>query len=566
MKRLFDLPARALLAAGLLGVSLLHAGGELARGERGIVATVHPLATDAAVAVFKKGGNAIDAAVAAALTLGVVDGHNSGIGGGCFMLIRLADGTLVAIDGRETAPRAATRDLFVRNGQAVPELSLTGPLAAGVPGALAAYDHAARRYGKLSLKELLRTAAEIAEQGFSLNRHYAGRLAASAKELSMFEASRSAFLKSDGEPWKAGEILRLPDLANTYRAISEYGIDWFYRGQFARASGDWMRSNGGLLTVEDFRDYQIKLREPVITTYRSYQILGFPPPSSGGAHVAQILNILENFDLKKMGVNSADFIHVVTEAMKFAFADRAYWLGDPDYAKVPRGLVSKPYAAKLARQIRMDRVVPVAQHGTPERAGEDIFNKHTTHFSTADAEGNWVACTATVNTSFGCKVVIPGTGVVLNNQMDDFSAQPGATNYFGLIGAEANAIAPGKRPLSSMSPTIVLKDGKPVLAVGAAGGPTIISQTVLAIIDTIDFGMDPAAALAQPRFHHQWKPDELVVEKRISEEVLRELEKRGHKLKRVDSLGAAQAVGTNPHGRGFLGAHDPRVEGKAASW
>ena len=325
-----------------------------------------------------------------------------------------------------------------------------------------------------------------------------------------------------------------------------------------------MKNNGGRLAVEDFRGYQAKLRESVFTTYRGCQLVGFPPPSSGGVHVAQILNVLENFDLKTMGPGSADLIHVVAEAMKLAFADRAYWLGDPDFAKVPRGLVAKDYAAKLAKRIRLDRAAVVPQHGTPE--SEDVFQKHTTHFSTADSEGNWVACTATVNTSFGCKVVVPGTGVVLNNQMDDFSAQPGATNYFGLVGAEANAIAPGKRPLSSMCPTIVLKDGKPILSVGAAGGPTIISQTVLAIINTIDFGMDPATALAQPRFHHQWKPEELIVEKRLGEDVLSQLEKRGHKLKRTDSLGAAQAVGASSTGHGLLGAHDPRVEGKAAGW
>ena len=265
-----------------------------------------------------------------------------------------------------------------------------------------------------------------------------------------------------------------------------------------------------------------------------------------------------------MGPNSADFIHVVAESMKLAFADRAYWLGDPDFVKVPRGLGAKAYAVRLAKGIRLNRAMPVARHGAPDGAETDVFDRHTTHLSTADADGNWVACTATVNTSFGCKVVVPGTGVVLNNQMDDFSVQPGATNYFGLIGAEANAIAPGKRPLSSMSPTLVLKDGKPVLSVGAAGGPTIISQTVLAIIGTIDFGMDPEAALAQPRFHHQWKPDELVVEKGIGEDVLRDLEKRGHRLKRVNSLGVTQAVGANPSG--FAGACDPRVEGKAAGW
>jgi gamma-glutamyltranspeptidase/glutathione hydrolase len=535
-----------------------------ARGDRGVVATVQPLATAAAVDTFRKGGNAIDAAVAAALTLGVVDGHNSGIGGGCFMLIRLADGSFVAIDGRETAPAAATRDMFLREGRAVAELSLTGPLAAGVPGALAVYDEAVRSFGKLSLRELLLAAATTAANGFPLNRSYADRLSATAAELGRFPASRAVFLKPDGRSWTNGEVLRLPDLAQTYRAIADRGIDWFYRGPFAETTAGWMRQNGGLLAVEDFRNYAVKRRSPVITTYRGYQIVGFPPPSSGGVHVAQILNILEKFDLRGMGRNSADFIHVVGEAMKLAFADRAYWLGDPDFAPVPRGLVSKDYAAALAGRIRRDRAVAVAQHGEPGPG--DLFNRHTTHFSTADAAGNWVACTATVNTSFGCKVVVPGTGVVLNNQMDDFSAQPGATNYFGLVGAEANAIAPGKRPLSSMSPTLVLKAGKPVLAVGAAGGPTIISQTVLAVLDTVDFGMDPARALAQPRFHHQWKPDELVVEKRIDEGILRELEKRGHTLRRVESLGAAQAVGVDASGRGFAGAHDPRVEGQAGGW
>ena len=565
MKISFPRHVLASLGTALLCAPLVQAGGELAQGGRAMVATVHPLATDAAVETFRKGGNAIDAAVAAALTLGIVDGQNSGIGGGCFMLIRLADGRFVAIDGRETAPGGATRDMFVRHGKADPELSLAGPLAAGVPGALASYDYALRRYGRIPLKELLLTSAKIAEHGFPLSRHYAERLAASVKELRMFEASRAAFLPG-GESKSAGAILRMPDLAQTYRAIAENGPDWFYRGPFARATADWMKNNGGLLTAGDFRDYHPKSREPVLSTYRGFQLVGFPPPSSGGVHVAQILNVLENFDLKAMGPGSADFIHVVTEAMKLAFADRAYWLGDPDFAKVPRGLVAKDYAAKLAGQIHMDRVAVVPQHGTPESASDDVFQKHTTHFSTADAEGNWVACTATVNTSFGCKVVVPGTGVVLNNQMDDFSAQPGATNYFGLVGAEANAIAPGKRPLSSMCPTIVLKEGKPILSVGAAGGPTIISQTVLAIINTIDFAMDPAAALAQPRFHHQWKPDALIVEKRIGEDVLRQLEQRGHKLKRIDSLGAAQAVGASSTGHGFLGAYDPRVEGKAAGW
>jgi gamma-glutamyltranspeptidase/glutathione hydrolase len=535
-------------------------------GQRGIAATVHPQATDAAIQAMKNGGNAIDAAIAAALTLGVVDGHNSGIGGGCFMVIRLATGSMVAIDGRETAPAKATRDMYLRNGKAETRLSVTGPLAVGVPGALAAYEYAASRYGKLPLKDHLLAAAEIADKGFALNRTYAQRLMATAEELKQFEAARAIFLKADGSPCKEGEVLKQPDLAKTYRAVAGQGTDWFYKGPFARATEEWMQKNGGIMTAMDFQRYTLKLREPIKTTYRGHEIIGFPPPSSGGVHVAQILNILESFNLKAMGPTSPDFVHIVTEAMKLAFADRAYWLGDPDFAPVPTGLVFKEYAAKLAKTIRLERAGQVPTHNTPEAAEKDVFGRHTTHFSTADAEGNWVACTATVNTSFGSKVVVPETGVVLNNQMDDFSIQPGVSNYFGLVGAEANAVAPGKRPLSSMSPTIVLKDGKPILSVGAAGGPTIISQTVLAIIHTIDFGMDIEEALAQPRFHHQWKPDELKIEKRMDAGTIRTLQARGHQVVTVESLGVAQGVRVDARTKALCGASDPRVEGKAAGW
>ena len=551
------------LAVFLAGHPAWKSAGEAATGQSGIVATVQPLASEAAVHAFKIGGNAIDAAVAAALTLGVVDGHNSGIGGGCFMLIRLANGSVLALDGRETAPAAATRNLYLRDGKADTDLSQTGALAVGVPGSLAAYDYALTHHGKLPLKTLLLPATQIAGEGFRITRHYAGVLADTASELKQFPAARAIFLRRDGSAFKSGDLLKQPDLANTYRSIAEKGLEWFYRGPFAQATGDWMKANHGILTAADFQNYQTKLREPVRTTYRGYEIIGFPPPSSGGVHVAQILNILENFDLKSMGANSADFVHVVAEAMKLAFADRAYWLGDPDFVAVPRGLIAKEYAAKLARQIKLERTTPIQQHGTPENAGQNVFGKHTTHFTTADAEGNWVACTATINTSFGSKVVIPGTGVVLNNQMDDFSIQPGVSNFFGLIGAEANAVGPGKRPLSSMSPTIVLKDGQPIFSVGAAGGPTIINQAVLAIIHHIDFGASVEAALAQPRFHQQWRPDELKIEKRIGEPVMAELKKRGHKLTPVTSLGAAQAIAVDLKTHALVGATDPRGEGKA---
>jgi gamma-glutamyltranspeptidase/glutathione hydrolase len=552
-----------LLAVLFLLASLSALVAAPASGQNGIATTVHPLATEAAVAAMKNGGNAVDAAVAAAFTLGVVDGFNSGIGGGCFLLIRRADGSVIAIDGREKAPAAATRDMFVRDGKADTRLSQTGALAIGVPGALMAYDHAIRNHGKLPLRTHLLAAAKIAEEGFPISRTYVQRLASAAEELRQFEPSRAIFLKPDGAPLKQGDLLRQADLATSYRVIAERGIGWFYGGRFAEATERWMKTNGGLMTTGDFQSYEFKVREPVRTTYRGHEIIGFPPPSSGGVHVAQILNILERFDLKKLGPGSVDFIHVVTEAMKLAFADRAHWLGDPDFVPVPRGLVSKEYAAKLAAKIDLKRATPVPEHGTPERASTDVFGKHTTHFSTADAEGNWVACTATVNTTFGSKVVIPGTGIVMNNQMDDFSIQPGVANAFGLVGADANAIVPGKRPLSSMSPTVVLKDGKPILSVGAAGGPTIISQTLLAILYTIDFAMPLEEALAQPRFHHQWQPDELRVEKTVSAKVREELVKRGHKVKVVETIGAAQAVALGGKRGTLVGVPDPRGEGRA---
>ncbi len=562
-KRFFPLAFFCALCAHLLAG--LPLGASVA--ERGMAATVHPLATDAAVDAMRRGGNAVDAIVAAGLTLSVVDSHNSGLGGGCFLVIRRANGEVVAIDGREIAPAKATRDMFLRDGKAVAELSQTGALASGVPGEVAAFHQAVTKFGKLPWKDHCLTTAKLADTGFPVTRTYASRLAGVAKDIEKFPASRTIFLKPDGSAWKADDTLRQPDLAKTFRALAEQGSDWFYRGPFAKATADWMRANGGLITEADFAGYRARFREPLRTTYRGHEIIGFPPPSSGGVHVAQILNILEHFDLKALGANSPDFVHIVAEAMKLAFADRAHWLGDPDFAPVPRGLVDKGYATQLARKIALKQATPVPQHNTPPNAASDVFSKHTTHFSAADAEGNWVACTATINTSYGSKVVVPGTGVVLNNEMDDFSAQPGTANFFGLVGAEANSVAPGKRPLSSMSPTIVLRNGQPILSVGAAGGPTIITQTLLAIIHAVDFGRDPAEALAQPRFHQQWSPDELRIEKKFPAELRRELERRGHKLKELDSFGACQVVGLAPDGKGFTGAPDPRVaDGKAAGF
>ena len=531
------------------------------------MASVHEAATRAGMEAMGRGGNAVDAAVATALMLGVVDGENSGIGGGCFALVRLADGKVLALDGRETAPAKASRDMFLRNGKAVPGLSQEGALAVGVPGQLAALEWLAKRHGKRPLREALTRAAEVADEGFVVTAHFAGRLKGELEAVRRHPEAAAILVKTDGTPWSEGERLRQPDLAKTYRAIADHGTDWFYRGEFARRTEAWMRANGGILTRRDLARYRPRLREAVQSTYRGYDVLGFPPPSSGGVHVAQILHILEGYDLAKLGGDSADFVHVTAEAMKLAFADRAHWLGDAEFTAVPRGLAAAGYGKELATRIRMDRASAVGGAGIPPGAWTNLFEggpkqRHTTHLTAADDEGNWVALTATVNTTFGSKVVIPGTGVFLNNQMDDFTAQPGTTNFFGLMGAEANAVAPGKRPLSSMSPTILLKDGSPVLTVGAAGGPTIISQALLAIVGVVDFGRSPAEALKHSRFHHQWIPDELVMEAGWPEGVVEELRRRGHRVRVVRELGASQAIG-KLHGR-WEPAAEPRVGGSAA--
>ena len=368
----------------------------------------------------------------------------------------------------------------------------------------------------------------------------AAKIKSTADDLRTFEAPKALLFHEDGSPLVEGDTLRQPDLAASLRALAAQGPDWFYRGPYATKVAEWMKANGGLLTADDFANYHIALREPVRGTYRGAEIVSFPPPSSGGVHVLEILNMLETFDLAKL--DEPTRIHVIAEAMKLAFADRAYWLGDPDFVPVPRGLLRKDYAQGLAARIKLDSVLAVPTHGDPPDAATDVFGqKHTTHFSVADAEGNWVACTQTVNTAFGSKVIVPGTGIFLNDQMDDFSTQPGVPNAFRLVGAEANAVAPGKRPLSSMfALPSSCATAIPILAVGAAGGPTIISQTVLNLVGVLDLGLPLDAALAQPRFHHQWQPDALRLETKASDTVRNFLTKLGHHLEDAKTFGAKQ--------------------------
>jgi gamma-glutamyltranspeptidase / glutathione hydrolase len=522
----------------------------------GAVASVHPLATQAGINVLDNGGTAIDAAVATALTLGVVDNHNSGIGGGCFALIRFADGRVVALDGREMAPKAAHRDTYLVDGKGDINLSTTGALAIGVPGSLMVYEHLLKQAGKFSLKDLLLPAAELAASGFALNQVSHDRLKSTADKIRRFPETAKILLNEQEQPWPAGHHLIQKDLADTYQQIAAEGVDYFYRGKFAREVDKWMKENGGIVTYDDFASYKMLEREPIKSQYRGYDIYGFPPPSSGGVHVAQMLNMLQHFPLSSM--NSQDRYHVLAETMKRAFADRAFYLGDPDFVAVPKGLIDPEYAAQLAKSITLKESAKDIQHGKPPGADIDLFGKHTTHISAADKYGNWVAITTTVNTSFGSKVIIPGTGVIMNNQMDDFSTQPGIPNAFGLVGSEANSVQAGKRPLSSMSPTIVVKDGAPVMTLGAAGGPTIITQVLQAIINVIDLDMSVEQALVSSRVHHQWQPDVTFIESSLNETVKQSLEARGHKLYPRGHFGATQLIKIDNQS-GFDAAAEPRI-------
>jgi gamma-glutamyltranspeptidase/glutathione hydrolase len=434
-----------------------------------------------------------------------------------------------------------------------------------VPGALAAYNVALEKCGTIKLARALAPGEKAARDGFEVTSGYARAVYGERKALDKFEGSRAVFFKADGKPIAAGDRLVQTDLANTYYQIAAQGTDFFYRGDVAKKIGTWMAANGGIITAEDFAKYEAKIREPIRSTYRGYEIVGFPPPSSGGVHVAQVLNILENFDLKSIGhEDSIEAAHIVSEAFKLAFADRAYWLGDSDFVTVPRGLASKDYAKELAARIDRKHAIDVKAHGSPPNLSQDVFGRHTTHIAAADAAGNWVAITATVNTTFGSKVIVPGTGVVLNDEMDDFSIYPGVPNAFGLVGAENNSVASGKRPLSSMSPTIVLdKAGKPVLTVGAAGGPKIITQVLLTILRVLDFDQSLEDAVTGPRFHHQWRPNVVMYEKELARDLVEGLRERGHNVEDTGSGGRTQAIAVTRDGK-LVGVADPRSSGKAA--
>ena len=525
----------------------------------GLVVSSHPAASRAGLEVLRQGGNAVDAAVATGLALGVVDQFNSGIGGGGFVLIRLSDGTVHAIDGREKAPAAASRDMYVRNGSYDPALSKVGPLAVGVPGILAAYEKALELAGSRSLGEVIEPAVSLAENGFPVDRYLLSRYEKAVEALRRDPSSARIYFRSDGSPLTEGDLLKQEDLAETYRRIRSEGSDYFYRGDFARRLAAFMEEKGGLVTLADMRDYQVAVRKPIVGSYRDYTVFGMPPPSSGGVHVVQILNMLEVSRI--LHGRSAWDPHAVLWTSRFmcrAFEDRAAYLGDSDFTPVPvERLTSRAYAEEIVAGLMKGKEAPAAVSGSGAAVRPE--GGHTTSFVVLDRAGNVVAVNQTVNLNYGAKITLPGTGVILNNEMDDFSAQPGRPNAFGLVGSEANAIEAGKRPLSSMSPTIVVKGTKPVMALGGAGGPTIITAVLQVIVNVLDLGMDLPRAMSHPRFHHQYLPDMLIVEKDSS--LVRELQEadKGLQILTRDHLGVVNAIAWSEQARAYVGVSDPRA-------
>ncbi|HEX7636944.1 MAG TPA: gamma-glutamyltransferase [Burkholderiaceae bacterium] len=522
----------------------------------GMVASESALASAVGVKVLKDGGNAVDAAVATAFALAVTLPNAGNLGGGGFMLIHDAkSGKDTAIDFREMAPAGATRDMYLDDkGNVIPDKSLFTQAAIGVPGTVAGMMYALEHYGTKKRAELIAPAIALARKGFPVDEQLAITFDAERGHLGAWDSTRKVFFH-DGRPPRTGEILRNPDLARSMAEISREGAKAFYDGPIGAAIVAEAKAHGGLITAADLRNYKVVEREPVRGHYRGYEIVSMPPPSSGGVHIIEILNMLSDFPLKDWGFGSAKTIHVEAEAMKRAYADRSEYLGDPDFVKVPvKGLTSQAYADELARQIDLQKATPSAsiKPGRPQPYESD----QTTQFTVADAAGNVVSCTYTLNTSFGSGIVAAGTGILLNNEMDDFSAKPGVPNAYGLVGGDANAVQALKRPLSSMSPTLVLKDGKPWLATGSPGGARIITTTLQVIVDMIDFGMNPAEASSAVRIHHQWLPDELRVEKGLSPDTIALLTSMGHKVVQRPAMGRTQTIEITP--AGFFGYSDPR--------
>ncbi|ERF84456.1 gamma-glutamyltransferase [Bradyrhizobium viridifuturi] len=533
--------------------------------ESGMVVAQEKLAARVGADILRQGGNAVDAAVATGFAMAVTYPRAGNIGGGGFMVIHLAGHNEdVAIDYRETAPQAATRDMFLNaEGKPDPDKSRNSALAIGVPGTVAGLALALEKYGsgKFTLAQILKPAIDLARDGFIVTDDTSDTLSDMYRRMSRWPNSARAFSHADGTPLHEGDRLIQGDLAGVLTAIAEQGPRGFYEGAVAEKLVSGIKNAGGIFTLADLKSYQPVIRAPIRGSYRGHDIVSMPQPSSGGVVLLEILNILEGFPMSDMKQGSAASLHVMIEAMKRAYADRARYLGDPAFVDAPTQLlVDKDYAARQRATIDLARATPWTDVRNAKQPHE---GDNTTHYSVVDASGNAVSNTYTLNFPYGVGLVAEGTGVLLNNELDDFTAAPGASNAFGLVGFEANLPGPGKRPLSSMSPTIVLKDGKPVLVTGSPGGSRIISAVTQIIVDVIDYRMDIAAAVAAPRIHHQWLPDEVRIERGFPDEVLAELKAKGHKL--VEPLGYSSANSIVVTTNGLLGAPDPRTRGSEAA-
>ncbi|MCL1119598.1 gamma-glutamyltransferase [Shewanella seohaensis] len=531
--------------------------------KHGMVASQEALASRTGIEILKQGGNAVDAAVAVAFSLAVTLPRAGNIGGGGFMLVHLAkENKTIAIDYREMAPSKAKKDIFLdENGDAVTKLSREHGLAVGVPGTVMGMSLALEKYGTMTMAQVTAPAIKMAQEGISVTPDLAVSLAGLKRRMSQWPSTAAIFYKADGRDYQVDDILKQPELAHSLQLIAEKGTKGFYEGETAEKLVKAVQDAGGIMTLADLQHYKAVEREPVRGQYRGYDVVSMPPPSSGGVHIIEMLNVLQQFPIDQFGHNTAQTIHVMAETMKHAYADRSEYLGDPDFYKVPvKQLTNKDYAQKIASQIALNKTTPSTEIKPGNLAPYE--SDQTTHFSVVDKWGNAVSNTYTLNFSYGSGLVAKGTGILLNNEMDDFSAKPGTPNGYGLVGGDANAVEGNKRPLSSMSPTIVMKDGKPFLVTGSPGGSRIITTTLQIIMNVIDHGLNIAEASNAARVHHQWLPDELRVESSLNRDTISLLEAKGHKVKVQSAMGSTQSIMVTD--QGIFGASDPRHSGSEA--
>ncbi|MEE8479398.1 MAG: gamma-glutamyltransferase [Candidatus Neomarinimicrobiota bacterium] len=543
-------------------ISLINAQEIPNVSKNGMVVSASQLASQVGIDIMKTGGNAIDAAVATGFALAVTHPQAGNIGGGGFLVAHLVDGKDITIDFRETAPLAAHRDMYLdKNGDVIKNMSITSHGASGVPGSVAGLITAWSYYGSgiISLKQLLKPAIKIAKNGFKISQRFANSLNESRSLFEKDDGASEVFIHANGKPWQTDDLLIQKDLAKTLQRIAKYGIKGFYAGKTAKYIVKEMEAGNGLITLEDLNSYSPKLRAPIFGTYKNYNIVSMGPPSSGGILLLQMLNMLEFIDFDSLDFNSTDYIHLLTEIERRAYADRAKHLGDSDFWEVPiEMLISKKYAAERVQNISMQKATP----STEVFAGYPIAyeSPETTHYSVIDKDGNAVSITTTINRSYGSGKLVDGAGFLLNNEMDDFSSKPGFYNSYGLIGNRANAISPNKRPLSSMTPTIVLnKDNKPFFIIGSPGGSTIITTVLQVILNIIEHDMTITEAVSAPRVHSQWLPDVIMSElETMPDSIQKDLEFRGHKIISRDDIGSANGILIN---KGmYYGGPDPRWE------